>query len=166
MEPVIRDATEADLAAINDIYNHYVRTCTCTYQEQPDTAADRQEWFEAHGPKHPVIVAEADGQVVAWGSLSKFGRNQSWDAYRFTAEDSVYVRPDMKGRGLGRIILSELINRAKALGYHSIFASISADQTASIALHEKFGFAKVGRLPEIGYKFDKWLDVVYMQKML
>ncbi len=166
MEATIRDATEADLAAINDIYNHYVLTCTCTYQEQPDTPADRQEWFKAHGPKHPVIVAEADGQVVAWGSLSKFGRKQGWHAYRFTAEDSVYVRPDMKGRGLGRIILSELISRAKALGYHSIFASISGEQTASIALHEKFGFVKVGRLPEIGYKFDKWLDVVYMQKML
>lgn len=162
----VRDATAADLADINAIYNHYVLTCTCTYQEQPETAADREAWFQSHGPKYPVIVAQTRDGIVAWGSLSPFGGPRARSAYRFTVEDSVYVRSDMQRRGLGTAILAELIRRAETLGYRSILASISADRAASIALHEKFGFVKAAHLRQIGRKFDKWLDVVYLQKML
>jgi phosphinothricin acetyltransferase len=159
----LRDATAEDIAAINDIYNHYVLTCTCTYQEEPDTLEDRAAWFVKHGPSHPVIVAVTGDEVVAWGSLSPF---HARSAYRFTVEDSIYVRCDMHGRGLGTTILAELIRRAKALEYRSIIALISADRAPSIRLHEKFGFAIAGRLQEVGLKFDRWLDVVYMQKRL
>jgi L-amino acid N-acyltransferase len=163
MDFTLRDATDGDLAAINDIYNHYVLTCTCTYQEEPETIAERQAWFGAHDARHPVIVAQVAGEVVGWGSLSRF---HAREAYRFTVEDSVYVRHDMQGRGIGAAILAELVRRAKALGYRSILASISADRTASISLHEKYGFAKVAHLAEVGFKFGRWLDVVYLQKML
>ncbi len=166
VEFVLRDAAGGDLAAINDIYNHYVRTSTCTYQVEPDTVSDREAWFREHGPDHPVIVAEMKREILGWGSLSPWGSSHSRDAYRFTVEDSIYVRHDMHRRGIGGAILAELIRRAQRLRYRSILASISADRTASILLHEKFGFSKAAHLQEVGLKFDKWLDVVFLQKML
>jgi L-amino acid N-acyltransferase len=165
-EAPLREATGGDLVAINDIYNHYVRVCTCTYQVEPDSMADREAWFKEHGPRHPVIVAESAGEVVAWGSLSAWGSRRAREAYSLTVEDSVYVRHDMHGRGIGAAILTELMRRAKALGYHSVLASISADREVSLRLHEKFGFSKVAHLHEVGMKFEKWLDVVYLQKRL
>jgi len=159
----IRDATADDLQAIDDIYNHYVLTCTCTWQTAPEPMQARREWFAAHGGKFPVIVGELGGQVVGWGALSPYHRREG---YQFTVENSVYVRPGLHGKGIGTTLLKELIQRAKALGHRSIVAVISGDQTPSIALHAKHGFAEAGRLREAGYKFEKWLDVVYMQKML
>jgi L-amino acid N-acyltransferase len=161
--PTIRDATGKDLAAINTIYNYYVENSTCTYQTEPDTLEERAEWFAAHGAKHPVIVAEWDGEVVGWGSLSPFrGRC----AYRFTVENSIYIRGDMHRRGIGRALLTELMERAAALGHHTIIAAISAEQAPSVALHERAGFVKVAHLREVGFKAEQWLDVVYMQLML
>lgn len=159
----LRDATAADLPAINDIYNYYVETCTCTWQMEKDTPADRQAWFQAHAGKYPVIVAEAGGAVIGWASLSPFHVRCG---YRHTMENSIYLRNDMKGKGLGKKLLEELIRRAPACGCHSIVAVISADQVASIALHERTGFTMAGRLREAGNKFGKWLDVVYMQRMI
>lgn len=159
----IRTATSADLAAINEIYNHYVVESTCTYQTEPSTLAERAAWFAEHGAAHPVTVADRSGEVVAWASLSPY---QTRCGYRFTAETSVYVRHDLHRAGLGSGLLADLLERARALGYHSLIAGISADQTASIALHEKFGFVSCGRLREVGYKFERWLDVVYMQRTL
>jgi phosphinothricin acetyltransferase len=159
----IRPAQPDDLCAINDIYNHYVATCTCTYQTEPEPMEARMAWFKAHDHAHPILVAELDGVVVGWGSLSFFlGRA----AYRFTVENSVYVRHDMLRRGIGSAMLRRLIDEARANGFHSILASISADRTASVALHEKFGFRQVACLKEVGYKFNQWLDVVYLQLML
>ncbi len=165
-EPVsIRLATPQDLTAINDIYNWYVPRSTCTYQEALEPIDGRRQWFAAHqaNPRHPVTVADDGGQIVGWGSLSGY-RERS--AYRFTCENSVYVRHDMHGRGIGSALLADLIERAKALGYRSIIAGIDAEQAASIALHAKFGFVDCGRQISVGYKFDRWLDVVFMQKTL
>jgi phosphinothricin acetyltransferase len=162
--PTLRLATADDLVAINDIYNYYVPRSTCTYQLEPEPLAGRRLWFEAHSPQsHPVIVAEADGAVVGWGSLSKFHQRA---AYAPTAEASVYIRHDQHRRGLGRLILGDLIERARTLGFHSIIGGASADQTASIALQESLGFRRVGQLAEVGHKFGTWLDVVYLQLML
>lgn len=161
--PNIRLATAADLPDINAIYNHYVIHSTCTYQEAPSTAAERQAWFDAHGPEYPITVAVDGEKIVAWGSLSRFHPRA---AYRPTVENSVYVRDDCRSRGLGRLVLADLIARAESLRYHSIMALISADQEASIRLHASMGFIKVGYLAEVGRKFDCWLDVAYMQKML
>jgi L-amino acid N-acyltransferase len=162
----IRDAGAEDLCAINDIYNYYVVHCTCTYQEEPDTALDREAWFKEHGSRCPVIVAERYGEIVGWGALSAYGGARGRNAYRFTTEDSVYVRHEVQRLGVGKAILEELIRRARDLGYRSMVASISADRTASISLHEKLGFTKIGHFREVGIKFNTWLDVVYYQKRL
>ena len=159
----IRLATAGDLEAINAIYNHYVFNSTCTYQTEASTIEERRAWFAAHGPEYPVTVAQCGGEVIAWGSLTRYHARA---AYRPTVENSVYVRHDLLGKGIGRQMLADLIVRAKALGYHSIIAGVSADQTASVKLHERAGFIKVGHLREVGYKFNRWLDVVYLQKML
>jgi phosphinothricin acetyltransferase len=163
MDFVIRPAVPRDLPAINAIYNHYVTRSTCTYQEIPATAAERRKWFARHGAGHPVIVAEFEGVVIGWASLSAFHLRQ---AYRFTVEDSVYVHQEHHRKGVGKALLKELFARARGLGYRSVIAIISADQGASIALHARFGFSEVGVLKKVGFKFDRWLDVIYMQRLM
>ena len=159
----IRLATEADLRPIDEIYNWYIPRSTCTYQEEIEPFEKRVEWFGHHGAKHPVTVAELDGQIVGWGSLSEF-RDRA--AYRHTVEDSVYVRHDMRGRGIGSAILKDLIDRARDLGHHTIIAGADGEQTESIQLHAKFGFETVTHMKQVGFKFGRWLDVVFMQLML
>jgi L-amino acid N-acyltransferase len=161
----IRLANANDLIAINDIYNWYVPRSTCTYQEELEPIEARQRWFEAHqrNPRHPVTVALSNDEVVGWGSLSSY-RERS--AYRFTCENSVYVRHDLHGHGIGSALLADLIERANALDYRSIIAGIDGEQSASIAMHAKFGFVECGRQVAVGYKFDRWLDVLFMQKLL
>ncbi|MBI3880043.1 MAG: N-acetyltransferase [Verrucomicrobia bacterium] len=160
---LIRDATTADLPAINAIYTHYVLHSTCTYQTEPSTGSERAEWFAAHGPKHPVTVAMLDGEVIGWGSLSKFHPRA---AYGNTVEDSVYLRHDRQGQGIGSLLLADLIARAKAIGHHCIIGGIDAEQKASVALHAKHGFVQVAHLREVGFKFGRWLDVIWMQRMV
>jgi len=159
----IRLAVETDCPAINDIYNYYVSHSTCTYQTEPETIESRRGWFAAHGPGHPVTVAEMDGVIVGWGSLSRFHPRA---AYARTVENAVYVHHAYQKRGIGNAIVVDLLGRARALQHHTIIALISAEQTASISLHSKLGFTHAGLIKEAGFKFDQWLDVVYMQKML
>jgi phosphinothricin acetyltransferase len=161
--PIIRAARGADLDAINAIYNHFVLHSTCTYQEEPSSAAERAAWFAGHGPNHPITVAERDGEVVGWGSLSKFHPRS---AYGRTVENSVYVRHDCHRQGVGAVLLRDLLERAKSAGHHTILALIDTEQRGSLALHEKLGFVEVGRLREVGFKFGRWLDVVYLQRMV
>jgi phosphinothricin acetyltransferase len=160
---MIRPATAADLPAINAIYNHYVAHSTCTYQLAPETEEARLAWFHRHGPAHPVTVAEVAGEVVGWASLNVFNPRE---AYARTVENSVYIHHQHHRRGLGRALLADLLARARALGHHTIIAGASAEQTASIRLHEAFGFVEIGRLREVGFKHGQWLDVVSMQLML
>lgn len=163
---VIRLARASDLPAINAIYNHYVLTSTCTYQTVPTTQAERLEWFAEHGPAYPAIVAEDSsdpGIVLAWASLSRF---HSRCGFRFTVENSVYVHASYHRQGLATILMKDLIARAAPAGHHAIIAGISADQEASIRLHQKLGFTQVARLKEVGWKFERWLDVVYYELLL
>jgi phosphinothricin acetyltransferase len=160
MPCTIRLARVEDLPAINDIYNYYVRCSTCTYQETPDSLESRQAWFSEHGSRYPVTVAQIGNTVVGWGALSPF-RPRS--GYRFTVENSVYVHQDYQRQGIGGAILEDLIARAGVLGYRTIIAGIDASQKASLAIHAKYGFVERGQLREVAYKFDRWLDVVYMQ---
>ena len=159
----IRPAGFDDCAAINDIYNHYVLHDTCTYQTEPDSLSDRQAWLARHGGPHPVLVAEQFGEVLAWGALSSFHPRA---AYRFSVEDSLYVRRDQQRRGLGKTLLAELINAARSQAHHTVIALISAEKAGSIALHERFGFRRCAYLREAGYKFETWLDVAFLQLML
>lgn len=160
----LRDASASDLAKISEIYNYYVVHSTCTYQLEPETLAARQAWFASHdADKYPVVVVELDNQIVGWGSLSKFHVRAGYDP---TVEASVYVADGFHRRGLGRVLLLHLIERAKKAGFHTLIGGASADQTASIALQEKLGFRQVGCLKEVGEKFGRRLDVIYLQFML
>jgi len=161
--PLIRPVTAADLPAINDIYNHYVLHSTCTYQEEPSTIPEREEWFAAHGPELPATVAVENDVVVGWASISRFHRRS---AYRNTVENSVYVRHDLHGRGIGSILLGDSIDRARSVGHRTILALIDMDQKASIRLHVKFGFQQAAHLREVGFKFGRWLYFIYLQLML
>ena len=112
----IRNAKESDIGSINDIYNYYVLNSTCTAQTEPEPKEEREKWLREHTGKYVAVVAEWEGQVVGWGSLSKYHRRY---AYWPTTEDSVYVKHDMVHRGIGRAILAELIKRARENGFHS-----------------------------------------------
>jgi phosphinothricin acetyltransferase len=159
----IRPASESDLPAINDIYNHYVLHSTCTYQEEPEPIEGRRTWFNHHGVKHPIIVAVSDGQVLGWGSLSAY---HARSAYRHTVENSVYVHHQFHRQGIGSFLLEELISQARGLDHRAIIAGIDGEQTPSVALHAKFNFEKVGHLKQVGFKFGRWLDVIYMELRL
>jgi phosphinothricin acetyltransferase len=159
----IRLATEADLPAINAIYNHYVAHSTCTYQLTPETAESRLAWFRAHDAQHPVTVAEVKSGVVGWASLNVYhGR----EAYARTVDNSIYIHPDHQRCGYGRALLADQIERARALGHHAFLAGISSEQSASVALHSAFGFQQVAHFRELGFKHGQWLDVLYFQLML
>ena len=166
MEPncyELRLATRDDLEAINAIFNHYVPDTTANYDYEPWTMEARQAWFEERESIHPVTVVTHEGRVVAWGALSWFRKRAG---YRSTVENSIYVHPDHQRRGLGRMILTDQIERARSLGVHAIVAAIDTLQTASLALHERMGFHEAGRFREVGYKLGGWRDVVFMMRVV
>ncbi len=160
---LVRLATRADVQAINDTYNLYVPDSTCTYQEEPEPLAFREQWFANHGREHPVTVAQLERQVVGWGSLSPYHLRS---AYRNTVENSIYIHPDYHRRGIGSLLLADLITRAREIGHRAIIAAIDSEQRPSLALHAKHGFKKAGHLSQVGFKCGRWLDVVYMELLL
>jgi L-amino acid N-acyltransferase len=159
----IRLAAPGDFPAIDAIYTHYVLNTTVTYHLEPLSAEERRAWQAEHGPLYPMTVAEEAGEVLGWASLSPF---RPRPAYRRTVENSVYVRHDLRGRGIGSRLLEDLLRRAVEAGHHSVIAVIDSAQDASVRIHARHGFAEVGRLKEVGFKFDKWLDIILMQLML
>ncbi len=163
MDAIVRPATEADVPAILEIYNEAILHSTATFDIEPQTLDERLRWFSETKPPHCVIVAEDGGEMVGWGCLRGFRPKV---AYRFTAENSVYVHKDQRGRGVGALLLAELIERAKEGGFHSLMAGVTEGNPVSEALHKRFGFVEAGRDREVGYKFERWLDVVWMQLML
>jgi len=160
----LRLATESDLQVINEIYNYYVLRSTCTYQIDPESMEDRLAWFRDHPPdKYPVLVATNEEEIVGWGSLSRWRPRA---AMAPTVEVTVYIRHDMHRQGIGKLILDDLIERARRLGFHSVIGSVSADQMASIALQESLGFQRVAHLSQVAFKFGNWLDLLYLQLKL
>jgi phosphinothricin acetyltransferase len=159
----VRGATAVDQRAILDIYNDAVLHSTATFDLEPRTWEEQQQWADEHRLPYRVLVAVVGETVAGWGSLSPF---RARPGYRFTAEDSVYVHEDFRGRGIAAALLERLIEAAQQGGFHSIMALIDGDNEVSVRLHERFGFRHVGRFPEVGFKFGRWLDVVHMQKML
>ena len=161
----IRSAKFEDLPRILEIYNHAVLHTTASYDYEPRTLEHRTAWFEDHQRQdYPIFVAvnEAD-DVVGWSSLSKFHDRVG---YRFTAEDSIYVAAENRGKGVGKLLLAPLVQAAKDRKLHAIIGLIDAQNEPSIRLHARFGFEKVAHLKQVGFKFNRWLDVVYMQLML
>ena len=160
---VIRTATREDAPAINDIQNYYVEGSTATFLMKPLTLAERLEWFDRHSDAHPITVALSDETIVGWGALGTF---RSAAAYGHTPELSVYVHHEWHRRGIGAAIVNDLVERARALGHHAIVGCWCSEAAASIALLEALGFARVGHLPEVGRKFGRWLDVVFVEKLI
>lgn len=160
---LIRDAILADAEAIAAIYNEAVVNSVATFDTEIKTVEERRDWLRAHGGRHPVIVAEADGAVVGWASLSLWSDRRAYDG---TAETSFYVLESHQGRGIGRKLLREIVSAGRRGGFHTLAARIAEGSDASIRLHAAEGFVTVGTLREVGRKFDRFLDVHLMQLML
>jgi L-amino acid N-acyltransferase YncA len=153
-----------DAEALRAIYNPEVLDSTVTFDLRPRTLAEQLAWIDEHSGGHPAIVAVDGADFVAgFASLTPY---RPRPAYAPTVEDSVYVRRDLRGRGVGRLLLGDLVELARDHGFHSVMGRIVGEHDASIALHAACGFEQVGREREVGRKFNKWLDVVLMQKML
>jgi phosphinothricin acetyltransferase len=159
----LRLATAADAPAIAEIYNLEVTESTAPFDLVPRSLADQQAWLTARSGAYAAVVAEADGGVVGFGSLSPY---RDRPAYSTSVEDSVYVHRDHHGQGVGRALLGELVRVATAHGFHAVFARIVEGHEASIALHQRLGFETVGVEREVGRKFGRWLDVVVMERLL
>jgi phosphinothricin acetyltransferase len=160
---IIRRAQIPDAPAIADIYNEAIATTTATFDTEPKTVQERTRWLASHDDRHPVLVAELDGAVVGWASLTQWSDRA---AYNDTAETSFYVHSTNRGHGIGRRLQEALIAEAQRLGYHTLIARITAGSGESLHLHETTGFNHVGVLKEVGRKFGKLLDVHVLQKML
>ena len=162
---LFRDATAADLPAMTAIYAHHVLTGTGTFEETPpDEAEMARRMSRIQGLGWPWLVAEEDGQVLGFGFVSAL---RSHSAYRFAAEDCIYVRDDVRGQGVGKALVGALLDRAEAAGFRQIFAIIGdSENVGSIGLHLSLGFRQVGLLRAAGFKFGRWLDVVQMQRPL
>jgi len=162
MAPIIRKALPGDIEAITEIYNEAILTTDATFDMEPKTLAEQKVWFEAHGPKNPVMVASVDGVVAGWASLSQWSTRC---AYTDTAEISLYVKSEYRRRGLGKLLMAAILEEGQKAGLHTVLSRITGGNTVSICLHEKFGFEHIGTMKEVGLKFDKLLDVVMMQKV-
>jgi L-amino acid N-acyltransferase YncA len=161
--PVLRLATVDDAESIRAIYNVEVTTSTVTFDLEPRSLATQRDWLAARSGAHSAIVAEHEGAVVGFGSLSPW---KDRPAYRTSVEDSVYVHRDHQGTGVGRLLLTRLLEVANASGFHAVFCRIVGGHEASIGLHRALGFEVIGVEREVGRKFGRWLDVVVMEKLL
>jgi L-amino acid N-acyltransferase YncA len=154
----------SDIPAITAIYRHYVENTAITFDtEAPDETAIAEKYAGLMRLGHPVIIAEREGKVLGYAYAS-FYRPRA--AYRFTCEDSIYLDPTQTGKGLGKALLTELLLQSRAFGFKQMLAVITADTANSIAIHEKFGFTRVGRYEAVGYKFERWHDIVHLQLSL
>jgi len=156
----IRQADKSDLAAITDIYNEAILTTTATFDTEPKSLEEQEVWFNNHGDCFPVIVAELNGTVVGWASLSKWSDRC---AYAKTAEISVYIKDGYRGKGIGRKLMEEIVSRGRKAGLHTIISRITAGNEISIRLHETMGFEHIGVMKEVGIKHGQLLDVCLMQ---
>ena len=164
MTVIVRPAGDADLPAILAIYNHAVANTTAIWNDTLVDLDNRKAWLAARlALGYPVLVAEDEGAVAGYGS---FGDFRPFDGYRFSVEHSVYVAEGSRRRGVASAVLTALTDRARELGKHVMIAGIAGDNAASLALHAQHGFTETGRMPEVGHKFGRWLDLVFLQKTL
>jgi len=157
----IRKAKEKDIPEILEIINYEILNSTVIYDYEERSLAEQIDWFHTKEKKNmPVLVAEKEGQVAGYAT---FGIFRPWAAYQFSIEHSIYVHKDARGSGIGEKLMIELLQIAKERKYHTIIAGVDASNKGSYHFHKKFGFKEIGRFNQIGYKFDKWLDLIFMQ---
>jgi L-amino acid N-acyltransferase YncA len=164
LERLIRAATLSDVGAVRDIYAHFVLTTAASFElEVPDITEMERRFHGVVGTGMPYLVVEVSSEVVGFACASQF---RPRPAYRYTVEDSVYVRADMAGRGIGGQLLEKLVERCRAAGFHQMIAVIGGKNPASVALHARAGFREAGTLYGVGSKFGEWHDLTLMQKEL
>lgn len=163
----IRPATAADLPAILAIFNDVIATSTAVFSLDPVTLDERRLWHEARQRAgFPVLVAEhqADAAVAGFASFGEF--RGAWPGYRYSVEHSVHVHPDWRGQGIGTQLVSALFEPARTMGKHVMIGGIDAANEASLRMHDALGFERVAHFKEVGRKFDRWLDLVFVQRFL
>ena len=161
---IIDPAHDRDLPAILEIHNHEIREGTSLWNTRERTLPEMRAWFEERRSGGcPVLAARAEGALIGYGGYGSFRRH---DGYAFTAEHSLYVTPQARGRGVGRVLLIAVIENARQSGKHAMVGAIEAGNAPSIALHRSLGFRETARMPEVGRKFDRWLTLVMMQLLL
>jgi phosphinothricin acetyltransferase len=160
----VRDAREEDLPAVLAIFNHVIATSTAVYIEAPATLDERHRWWRDRvSAGFPVVIAEDASGVTGFAS---FGEFRSRPCYQFTVEHSVYVRDDRQGHGIGKALMEELLARARDLGKHVMIGGVDAENLGSLQFHERLGFERVAHFKEVGFKFGRWLDLVFLQRQL
>ncbi|GGK66691.1 GNAT family N-acetyltransferase [Nocardia camponoti] len=159
---LIRDANTADLPAILAIHNTNIASSTAIWDTEEVDLAEREAWFASRtADGMPVLAAEIDGELAGYAS---YGQWRPKSGYRYSVENSVYVDERFHRRGVATALLTELISRATTSGrVHAMIAAIETGNSASIVLHERFGFKTVGQMPEVGRKFDRWMDLTLLQ---
>jgi phosphinothricin acetyltransferase len=164
--PSVRVATESDLPGILAIYNEVIATSTAVYALEPATLDERRAWFTSRSSMgFPVVVTTSPaGDVLGFASFGDW--RGAWPGYRHTVEHSVHVRTDVRGRGIGRALVESLFPLALGLGKHVMIGRVDAANDASIRFHERLGFQRVAHFREVGHKFGRWLDLVFMQRFL
>lgn len=157
----VRAATEHDVAAINDLYNHEIRGGVATWDETPWTIQQRHVWFQEHQQgQQPVLVAvNIHGDVVGFASLTRYS---ALSGYRYTRENTIIVAPECQGQRIGTLLLSALVDEGRRIGLRLIVASVTTTNESSLALHRKLGYRDMGILPNAGFKFGRWLSTVYL----
>ena len=160
----IRHAAENDLPAILSIYNDVIVNTTAVYDYEPHTLEMRKAWFDTKKQQGlPVFVAEEDGKILGLSSIGPF---RAWAAYKYSVENSIYVAAEARGKGVAKLLMPPIITAAKQLGMHTILAGIDASNEASIKLHQQFGFEEVAHFKQVGWKFDRWLDLKFLQLII
>jgi L-amino acid N-acyltransferase YncA len=167
MNVEVRDAVPADLPATLDIYNELIESTTVAWTERPQTLDERRAWFAEQCRRgFPSLVAVDNREIVGMTSYGDFRDSIHWPGYRFTAELSIHIRDDFRRRGIGVLLMHELISRARRNDIHALVAGIDSGNIDSIRFHERLGFVEVARMPETGYKFGRRLDLVLLQRIL
>jgi phosphinothricin acetyltransferase len=161
----IRNARPEDLPASLAIFNDAILNSNAVYTETPRSLEAQAEWFAQRQAQHCPVLVAAEAEAVA--AFASYGPFRPWPpGYRYTVENSIFVAPGQRGRGIGGRLLPQLIERAKAGGFHAMVAAIDAENAPSLRLHSRAGFFKVAQMPEVAWKFGRWLDLVFLQKLL
>lgn len=164
MSITIRPAEQPDVVRILEIINYEISHSDSTHFHEERTYSEQLSWYkEKQVEGYPVLVAEVDGKMVGYGTYRLFS---PWDVYQHSIEHTIYLDKDARGKGIGKMLLEELIEQARENDYHVMIAGIDASNEGAIRFHEQFGFELVGTFREVGYKFGEWLDLVFMQKIL
>lgn len=160
----VRDAVEQDVSALLAIYNEVIATSTAIYMDQPTTLEERLAWWKGRvAAGYPVLVSEDESGITGFAS---FGDFRPRPGYRFTVEHSVYVRADQRSRGIGNALMTPLIERAVSMRKHVMVAGVDAENGGSLRFHERLGFERVAHFKEVGFKFGRWLDLVFLERRL